>query len=295
MATIFVILGPTSSGKTSTALDLCKRSNGEIISTDSRQIYKGMDIGTGKTPINTKIKVEKGKNHWVLDGIKVWGYDLINPDEYFSAYDFAKWALPKAQELLEQGKAVYLVGGTGFFIDMFTGRAKPSRVKPDFNLRNKLEKLSLSELQKKLMSLNPEAYEKIDKNNHVRLIRAIEIETGKNHSPTPLPYLQNVKFEYTGLDVSREVLYERADVWLDSIWQNGLLPETQNLISAGFGETRPLNGIVYKSTKAFLVGQLSEDEAKQQAKFDLHAYIRRQQTYFKKNKDIKWLNNVESN
>ncbi len=295
MATIFVILGPTSSGKTSTALDLCKRFNGEIISSDSRQIYKGMDIGTGKTPINTKIKVEKGESRWVLDGIKVWGYDLINPDEYFSAYDFAKWALPKAQELLGQGKAVYLVGGTGFFIDMFTGRVKPSQVKPDFNLRNKLEKLSLPKLQKKLTSLNLEAYEKIDKNNHVRLIRAIEIETGKNHSPTPLPYLQNVKFEYTGLDASREVLYKRVDDWLDSIWQNGLLPETQNLISAGFGETRPLNGIVYKSAKVFLAGQLSEDEARQQAKFDLHSYIRRQQTYFKKNKDIKWLNNVESN
>ncbi len=288
---INVIVGPTSTGKTSLSINLCRQFGGEIISADSRQVYKGMDIGTGKIPINSKIKVEKAQNHWVFDDIKVWGYDLASPDQYFSAHDFAKWALPKAQKLLGQGTNVFLVGGTGFFIDIFTGRVVPSQVKPDFNLRKKLENLSLSKLQKKLMSLNQNVYEKIDKNNPVRLIRAIEIETNKNQSPTLLPYLKNVKFNYIGLEGSREFLYGRADAWLEDIWQDGLLLETKQLILAGFAKTRALNGIVYKSAKEFLNSDQSpqeEQKAKQQAKYDLHAYIRRQQTYFKRNKDIKW-------
>ncbi len=293
MNKVHIILGSTSSGKTSLALQLCKEFGGEIVSVDSRQIYKGMNVGTGKVPVtkNSNFKIQKNDDFWTINDVKIWGYDLINPDEYFSAYDFAKWALEKTENLLKEGKKVFLVGGTGFFIDFLTGRSKPAQVLPDFNLRNSLENLSLEELQKTLMSLNLEVFERVDKQNPARLIRAIEIEKGKHHSPTPLPYLKNVTFDFIGLTASREILYQRADNWLDEIWHaspENLITETKSLILAGYADARPLNGIIYKSAKAFINTELREQDAKQQAKFSLHAYIRRQQTYFKKNKEINW-------
>lgn len=288
MSKVTVILGPTSSGKTSLALKLCKKFDGAIVSADSRQVIKGMDIGTGKVPISSSNEIKNYVNYWTFDDVVVWGYDLAAPDEYFSAHDYALWALPKIRELLEEGKNVFLVGGTGFFIDFVTGRVMPSEVPPNFQLRNELENLNLEQLQERLMSLNLDVFEKIDKNNPVRLIRAIEIETSEKVSPTPLPYLKDVEFELIGLTGSREFLYERADKWLDSVWEQGLVEETKRLIAEGFADTKPLNGLIYKSVREFLEGGLDEKEAKEKAKNDIHAYIRRQQTYFKKIPGVEW-------
>lgn len=292
MTKINVIVGPTSSGKTSLAVRLCKKFGGQIISADSRQVYKHMDIGTGKIPINNDIKVKRGPEVWEFDGIKVWGYDLVKPNKYFSSYDFNMWALPKARNLLEEDKNVFLVGGTGFYIDMFTRRVEPSRIPPDFDLRKKLKKMSLSQLRKKLTSLNLEVFNKIDRNNPVRLIRAIEKELTEKKSP-PLPYLQNVAFNYVGLQSSNEVLYDRADGWVEEIWENGLTTETKNLIDLGYKNTRPLQGLVYKSVVDFLDEKMAEKQAIQRIKFDLHSYIRRQKTYFNKNKGIKWFDIID--
>jgi len=290
-----VILGPTSSGKTSLAVKLCKKFGGEIISADSRQIYKGMDIGTGKVPVKEDFPVQNFANYWTLDDVVVWGYDLTTPDTYFSAYDFAQFALSKTREISEQGKKVFLVGGTGFYVDIFTKRKLPAGTKPDFELRNALETTPTKNLLTWLTSLNPERVKEIDQNNRVRIIRALEIELAKEKEKSPpLPYLENEKFNYIGLTSSRDLLYSRADSWLDLVWENGLLEETKKLIFSGYEDTKPLNGLVYKSAKDFLVEKVSEDEARQQAKHDLHAYIRRQQTYFKKNEDVTWFDIKDS-
>lgn len=287
-----MIVGPTSSGKTSLAVDLCKEFNGEIVSADSRQIYKYMDIGTGKIPaaVGGGSRLQSGAatpapSHqpYVLNEVSIWGYDLVEPGEYFSAHDYALWAREKISEINKRGKTVFLVGGTGFYIDLVTGRAKTAGVEPDLNLRNNLEKLSLPQLQKKLMSLNLEAYEKLDKNNPARLIRAIEVEVGEQHSPT-LPKL-NTDFEFVGLTASREFLYNRADKWLDFVWENGLLEEKADL-NKKFPGAKQLDGLVYKSAR---------DGNKEKTKFDLHSYIRRQQTWFKKNKFIKWFDIQDPN
>ena len=145
MKKVFVILGPTSSGKTSLSLKLAKKMNGEIISADSRQIYKTMDIGTGKLPINANVKIVRDVDKWIIDGINVWGYDLVTPDAFFSAYDFAKFALPKISRGNPENKTMFVVGGTGFYIDILTGRVKPSNVMPDLELRATLETLSTEE------------------------------------------------------------------------------------------------------------------------------------------------------
>ena len=286
---VFIITGPTSSGKTSLALEMCKRFKGEIISADSRQVYKYMDIGTGKVPVNSKIKIEKGERCWKLDGIKVWGYDLVTPDQYFSGYDFADFALKKAKEIFESGKNVFIVGGTGFYLDLLTGRMKPSNVKPDFDLRDELESLSLFELQERLKGIDRKAFEKIDQNNKARLVRAIEKKLSAEVREAPLPYLQNVDYVWIGLTSERELLYKRADSWVDEIWDGGLISEVNNLCGMGYGDSRKLKGLVYKTVLDYLNEKLLDEDAKNRIKFDIHSYIRRQQTWFKKNNDIYWV------
>jgi tRNA dimethylallyltransferase len=286
-----VIVGPTSSGKTSLSIEIAKKINGEIISADSRQVVKGMDIGTGKLPLNTTARFTKYEQFWEIADVKIWGYDLVNPDQYFSSYDFALYALEKFEHLCGQNKVPLLVGGTGFYVDTATGRSQASAAAPDFTLRNKLEALSLEQLQNQLLKVDPNTYKKIDLSNKVRLIRAIE----KNLSPLkndPLKVPEKYKFVYIGLTAPRQVLYERADRWVDEVWKNGLIKETQTLIEKGYAQSAALKGLIYKSAIDVLNGKTAEI-AKQEAKFDIHAYIRRQQTWFKRNPDIRWFDITE--
>lgn len=280
---IFIILGPTSSGKTFLAVNLCKNLNGEIISVDSRQIYKHMDIGTGKIPLS----FSKNTDCWEIRGVTIWGYDLVELGNYFSAYDYSLFALNKIHDLLQKGKRVFLVGGTGLYIDVLTKRIPVSNIKPDFTLRKELEAFTLYELTEKLKSLNKSILKKIDVKNKIRLIRAIEKESNKK-TDKKLPYLNNVDYIFIGLMAGREYLYNRADIWVDSIWTNGLIDEVKTLVSKGYKDAPQLKGLVYKATVNFLENAISRVEAIQKIKFDLHAYIRRQQTWFKKNKEVIW-------
>jgi tRNA dimethylallyltransferase len=290
---VFVLCGPTCTGKTSLALDLCKKFNGEIISADSRQIYKFMDVGTGKEPVVVPDSglvptIVKQQDRWVINDISIWGYDLVEPDKDFSSYNFAQFALKKIAELITNGKTVFIVGGTGFYIDILTGRMTPSNVNPDPELRKELEVLSLAELNRRLMSLNLERYKTIDQKNKVRLSRAVEIELSQKEKVTPLPYLSAVDYVSFGLTSSNETLYKRADAWAETIWHNGIIEETTKLIELGYANTPRLHGLIYKSVCDYIAGSVTESEALLRCKYDLHAYIRRQLTWFKKNPQLQW-------
>lgn len=285
MNKLIVLVGPTSSGKTSLAVELCKQLDREIISADSRQIYKEMDIGTGKVPVNSNSVVEKKEDHWILDDVVTWGYDLVNLNDYFTAYDYALWAISKVKEA-EQSKLPILVGGTGFYVDVITGRKTVAGAKPDHKLRESLETTPTKNLVTWLTSLNPKVSERIDLSNRVRVIRALEVELAKEKNSTPLPRLKNTEFIQIGLTAPNKFLYERVDKWLDIIWQNGLIEETKYLMQK-YPNSRLLHGLVYKSAVSFINGE-TEEEAIQRAKFDLHSYIRRQLTWFRANKDINW-------
>ena len=291
----FVILGPTSSGKTSLALELCRRYRGEIISADSRQVYKYMDIGTGKAPVGEALSIKRGSKKWVVDNVNIWGYDLVYPGEYSSAYDFAQFALPKIEEIENTGTTAILVGGTGFYIETVTGKTKISAIKPDYELRKILEDQDIAELQQKLMSLNLKVFDTIDRNNKVRLIRAIERELVKNTDATPLPYPDPDSFVYIGLTSDRSVLYKKADMWLDAVWASGLLDEVHCLINLGFADTPQIRGLVYKSALAYINNEKTEQDAIQRAKYDLHSYVRRQQTWFKRIPEIIWFDISDKN
>ena len=269
---IYIIIGPTSVGKTSLAVKLCKKYNGEIISADSRQIYKHMNIGTGKSSVS-------------CDGVVTWGYDLVNPDKFFSAYDFAKYALRKSKNIIEKGKTVFVVGGTGFYVDLFTGRITPFGVKPDIELRKSLETTPTKNLLNRLTSLNLGKAQSINQNNRARIIRALEIELKKENTSTPLPYLTNVRYVHIGLKAPREYLYSRVDEWLEGIWNSKLFDEI-SFLQRTFPNSNKLNGLVYETAR-------NRDFEK--TKYDLHSYIRRQQTYFKKIPDVYWIDVSEDN
>ena len=293
LTNVYIILGPTSSGKTSLALKLASDFNGEVLSADSRQLYKYMDIGTGKLPINDDIKFEKKDKHWVMNNIKVWGYDLVSPNSFYSGYDFALFALNKVREIRSSGKNVFIVGGTGFYIDLITQRVTPSTVEPDFKLREELKKMSVPELNKKLMSLNISDIKNLDIHNPMRIIRAIENHLGNKKNLNSLPYLTDVSFNFIGLKSTNDYLYKRADLWVDAVWKNGLLGEVNTLINMGFEHSPKLGGLVYKSVVDYIrskdtKNQVSSEETVQLIKYDLHAYIRRQLTYLKRNNKIQW-------
>ena len=276
------------------AIELCKKLNGEIVSADSRQIYKFMDIGTGKKPVNSDISIEKKENCWILDGIKVWGYDLVDPTAYFSAYDYAVFAIQKIKDIISEGKTPFLVGGTGFYINVVTGDIKTNQAPPDFKLRKVLENYSAEQLKEELEKINPELALKTDLKNPVRMIRAIE-KTKSKVKRDPLELLENTEFKKIGLVGPRDVLYERVDTWVEKIWENGLLVETKSLLDSEFSNSNKLQGLVYKTVVKFLKNEISEQDAIQKIKHNLHAYIRRQQTYFKKMQGINWIDITQDN
>ncbi|MDA1338200.1 MAG: tRNA (adenosine(37)-N6)-dimethylallyltransferase MiaA, partial [bacterium] len=158
MQKAIVILGPTSTGKTSLAIKIAKQINGAIISVDSRQVYKYMDIGTGKVPVNTDFQITKGTDKWLIDGIEVFLYDLIYPNEDFNVSTFVKIAKEKINQVLKDNKIPIIVGGTGFYIDILLSEQKVFPVAPDIKLRKQLESLSLSQLQQTLLDLDKDKY-----------------------------------------------------------------------------------------------------------------------------------------
>lgn len=290
------IIGPTSSGKTSAALKLCSELGGEIVSVDSRQIYQYMDIGTGKVPIDNQPKIKKGFQHWVINKVPIWGYDLVKPNDFYSSFDFLNFAIPRINEIISKGSLPVLVGGTGFYFDMLFGDKKMSEIEPDFKLREKLENMVLEELQNKLKILDEDTFQKIDEQNPARLVRAIEITMNKKRAQRKnIPRLISKNFVKIGFTSTRKYLYDRTDMWVDSIWQDGLLDEVAWLLQSPYKNSNKLTGLVYKQAVDHLQNGLPRQEAIQKTKYELHAYIRRQQTYFKKMKGITWIDISQDN
>lgn len=318
MSDLVVICGPTATGKTSLAIKLCQKLNGEIVSADSRQIYKFMDIGTGKLPIktqsaklkaqnltqNSKLEIKKGDGYWIIDSVYIHLYDLVEPDKKFSVARFKDAAIKEIQSMWRRKKVPFLVGGTGFYIAAVLGEAEFPRVAPSGELRHRLEKLSREELYEKLKELDPARAKTVDAKNPRRLIRAVEIaavgdspERGPEckraslfSSPAAWPQITRI-----GLTAPREVLYHRADAWADSTVNNGLLGEVKDLINRGYKNAPPLTGIIYQTAVSHLDGKISKEEMLRRIKFDLHGYIRRQLTWFKRDQEIRWFDITQPN
>ena len=279
---MFFITGATSSGKTSLALKICEQVNAEIVSADSRQIYKYFDVGTGKLPINLDgLKIEKHDNYWKINCVTIWMYDVADPDQVFSVSDYKKNAQKIIEDIKSRGKIPLIVGGTGLYIDALLGLPVMTEAEPDWDLREDLSKKTLTELLDMLPVEVKAGMNESDIKNPRRLIRRIEIlKQGAKVSS-----MENIQRDFSNVLVMkrpRESIYKRADQWCDSIWP-ALLQEVGDLKNKGFETTVPMQGIIYKTAFSYLNdGILSEAEARERIKFDLHHYIRRQETWFKR-------------
>ena len=292
MKKLLVIEGPTGTGKTSLAIKLVKKFNGEIVSADSRQIYKGMDIGTGKIDLSSKISdVRKEKNKWIVDGVPIHLYDVITPDKTFSVAEYQQLAYGAIDEISKKGKLPILVGGTGLYIQAVTEGLKIPKVAPDKKLRDRLETQPLNTLVAELEKVDPTTAGKIDKQNPRRVIRALEVfyQTGSSLSSLQEKFKSNFDALQIGLTAEREPLYQKVDDRVDSWFEQGFTEEVKKLLNQGFSENLPaMSSLGYRQVAMFIQGKIPEGEAKQRIKWETHSYIRRQYTWFRRNRNIFW-------
>lgn len=305
---LLIIYGPTATGKTALAIDLAKKYNGELISADSRQVYKGLDIGTGKLSIEqlNDSKVKRFKGYWIVDGIKIHGFDLVNLDQRFSVADFLKFAKSSMIQIIELNKLPIIVGGTGFYIKALIDGIDTVGIPVNQKLRKKLQKLSTADLYQKLLSINHErarSMNESDRANPRRLIRAIEIAfhkitTSEGSKPRlaakratsevtnyPLP---TTSYLLVGLTAPNDFLYQKADIWLETRLNKGMIGEVQNLINQNVNSQWLDNlGLEYRWITRHLLGKITKEEAIVRLKGDIHSFIRRQKTWFGKFKGIK--------
>ncbi len=275
----YVIVGPTASGKTAYSIKLAKKLNGEVISADSRQVYRGMNIGTGKV---TK-KEMAGIPHHLLD--------VADPKKVFTVADWQKLANQKIEEIIARGKTPIIVGGTGFYIQAIVDGLVLPEVPPNKKLRAELAKKSVAELFAILKKLDSAYAKKIDSQNPVRLIRAIEIATALGKMPE-LKKIKNPNYDFKiiGIKIDQEKLNKKIYQRLIERLKHGMITEVKKLHADGLSWKRMEElGLEYRYLARFLQGKITKPEMIEQLYKEIVKYAKRQMTWFKKDKRIKWI------
>lgn len=274
---IIAVVGPTASGKSDLAVEIARAFSGEVISADSRQVYQGMDIGTGK--ITTEEM--KGVPHHLLD--------VASPKRTFTVAQFKQKADKAVLNILKRGKLPIFAGGTGFYIQAVTDGVVLPNVLPNPLLRKQLAKLNTDELFLRLQKNDPERAETIDAKNPRRLVRAIEIteELGKVpilHIDPPYETL------FIGIEVPNELLRERIHKRLLARMDQGMVEEVVKLHTEGISWKRMEDlGLEYRFLARHIQGKMSRDEMLEELKLEITHYAKRQYTWFRKNKHIHWI------
>ena len=281
---IIVILGPTSSGKSDVAVRLAKKFNGEIISADSRQIYRGLDIGTGK--ITTK--EQKGIKHYLIDN--------ASPRTKYNAAKFKRDAEKIMKDILRRGKLPIICGGTGFWIKAVVDDVSYPEVKPDWVLRNKLRNYAAEKLFSMLQKADPERAKNIDAKNKVRLIRAIEICKKLGKVPTSVGNNNYCSLQ-VGIKLSKEKLRKNIEKRLRKRFELGMIEEVENLHLKEKLSWKKIEsfGLGYLWIPKFLRGEIRTEKELFEKIFQAEKdYAKRQMTWFKKDSRIKWLSDYKN-
>lgn len=277
MYKVIAIAGPTASGKTKLAIEMAQRLDTEIISADSRLVYKGFDIGTAKP---TKAEQTLVKHHLI---------DVVEPEIDYSVADFADAASVEIKELHAKGKIPIIAGGTGLYFRILLENYKLPRIEANPDLRAELEKMSNEELYDELKRVDFKSAESIHMNNRVRVIRAVEVSKLLNK---PFSEVKGVKeseydVEWIFPEIeSREVLYDRINKRVDLMIEEGLIDETKYLLSKHGRIKNLVNTIGYQEIIGYLDGKLSLDDAVELIKQNSRRYSKRQLTWFRKNPNL---------
>ena len=275
---VIVIIGPTASGKSEVAIKLAREFGGEVISADSRQVYRFMNIGSGKI---TK-KEQQMVPHWMLD--------IVDPKTDYNVAKFQKQAKKIMKDILNRGKIPIICGGTGFWVEALIENQKFPEVAPDWKLRKKLEKKSAQELLRKLGKLDHQRAQTIDSKNKVRLIRAIEIceKLGK------IPKVKKIKNSFEvlkiGIKYPKKILHERIEKRLKTRFRAGMIREVENLHKKHRVSWKRLEsfGLEYGWIGKYLQGKMEKQKMKEKLLTEIKRYAKRQKTWFKRDKEIIW-------
>ena len=279
---IIVIVGPTASGKSELAIQIAQKYNGEIISADSRQVYRGLDIGTAKVPgawRNGTFYYKKISHHCI---------DIVSPKKIYSVAEYQKHANAAIQSIIQKRKIPILVGGTGLWIDAVVYGWHLPHVLPDQKLRTRLEKKTPAQLLAMLKKLDPQRAGTIEQKNPRRLIRAIEIATTLGSVPT----LEKCSLYGTlifGLNPTLAILERRIRDRAQKMIQHGLIAEIKKLLVSRVGKKRIREfGFEYRAGLAYLEEAMDGKKLREHIVRDTRAYARRQMTWFKRNQNITW-------
>ena len=274
MARMIVIAGTNASGKSGLGVKLAKRFDGEIISADSRQIYQGLDLGSGKI---TPEEMEGVPHHLI---------DIQEPGTFFSMADFQRLAYQAADDILIRGKTPFLVGGTGLYIDSVTEGYQLSDKRPDPELRERLETFSTPKLYEMLKERMPET--EIDPKNRHRVMRVLEkLEAGDEIHPGRQARYETLKL---GVTWPREVLNQRIDERLERRLAAGMADEVRGLLNRGVSETFLIKlGLEYKYLTWYVTGRMAEEQMKEELAAAIKKFAKRQMTWFRRDPGIHWL------
>jgi tRNA dimethylallyltransferase len=283
---LIAIVGPTASGKTSLGIFLAQKCNGEVISADSRQVYKGLNIGTGKVT-----KKEAG-------GIPHHLIDVASPKKEFSANDFIRLGRKAIEKIQAKNRVPMVVGGTGFYVDALLGRIALADVPPNPKLRTQLKKKSVEQLFMMLKKLDPERAKSIDAKNSVRLIRAIEVaraKPGTNPVAEPVDvrgFVPGYSTLWLGINPGKEKLQKNIHDRLLARMKLGMVAEAKRLHKEGLSFKRmEALGLEYRSLARLLQNKITKEEFLVELERAINHYAKRQMTWFKRNKEIHWVKN----
>ena len=292
---VIVICGPTASGKTALSIELAKKINGEVVSADSMQIYKDMDVGTAKP---TKEEMQ---------GIKHYLLDFVSPEERYSVAQYKQDAKFAIKEIIKKGKTPIIVGGTGLYVDSLIYEIEYSDIEIDEDYRRQLENIveeqGLEELYKKAVEIDPIAMEKISQNDKKRIMRVLEIykSTGKTKTEQELESRKNpVEYDYRifAINWDRETLYQRINKRVDIMIEQGLINEVKSIIEKYDKFPTAMQGLGYKEVVDYIEGIYTKEEMIEKIKMETRRYAKRQLTWFRKNKQTIWLdgtNDIQNN
>lgn len=275
---VIAIVGATASGKTAYSIELAKKLGGEILSADSRLVYKGFNIGTAK-PSKEK---QAGIPHYMID--------IVEPEFDYSAGLYKRDAREKILEISKKGKTPIIVGGTGLYTDILLKNFALPEIEADKEFRQNLSRLSSTELYEILKNQDKEASEVINSNDRKKIIRALEIikTTGKPLSQSRGKNEEEFEVKWIGRNYDRETLYHRINTRVDIMIEQGLIEETRNLLNKHGRIPNLVNTIGYREILGYIDNKYSLEEAKELLKKNTRNYAKRQLTWFRKNSEIEW-------
>lgn len=291
---VLFIIGQTASGKTALAIELAKQFNGAIVNADSRQVYKKMNIITGKPPRDPS----SSRSEYFVEGVKHYLLDVCDPGKTFTLADFKKHALQAIKIILENGQLPIVVGGTGLYIWSLVDNLNIPAVLPNKKLRASLEDKSLFDLVKLLKNIDPQSADKIDLKNKRRVLRALEVSLSSGESFTKQAIKSDLIYDslQIGLCWERAEIFKRIEDRINEQIKAGAVEETKKLLKDYSVQLPSLTSIGYKQLGAFLKGEIALEEAVAQFKRDTRHYAKRQETWFKRDGRIQWVekNDLES-